>query len=67
MPIHLALVLKRRGVRPSDLAEATGYSPASVSRILHGRQRPTPLFRALVVHELGLPEHELFPELEASA
>lgn len=64
MPIRLALILKRRGVRPCDLATATGYSAASVSRILHGRQKPSALFRALVVEELDLPEEELFPELE---
>jgi transcriptional regulator with XRE-family HTH domain len=67
VPIRLALILKRRGIRPCDLAARTGYSDASVSRILHGRQKPSALFRALVVEELGLPEDELFPELEVSA
>jgi transcriptional regulator with XRE-family HTH domain len=67
VPIQLALVLKRRGIRPGELAKATGYSAASVSRIMHGKQPATALFRALVVEELGQPEHELFPEVAAKA
>jgi transcriptional regulator with XRE-family HTH domain len=58
----LALRLKRAGIRPSDLARSIGYSAASVSRILHGRQPAMPLFRALVAEELDTPEAELFPD-----
>lgn len=66
-PHPLYLRLKRVGMTPSELGRRTGYSKATVSRVLNGRQEATALFRALCVEELGAPEQELFPELAATA
>lgn len=59
-PHPLYLRLKRAGISPTELSRRTGYSKAQVSRVLNGRQEPTPLFRALVADELGVDEADLF-------
>lgn len=60
LPDPIWSVLRRRGLRKVDLAEAARYSLSYVSLVSYGRKRLTPEFRRACSRYLGLPERQLF-------
>ena len=63
-PHPLYLHLQRSGITAKELGVRTGFSLATISRVLNGRQKPSPLFRALCAEALDVAEAEVFPEID---
>jgi len=59
-PQPLAVELRRRGITNRQFAHAIGSNEFTVSRVVNGRQRPSPMFRKMCVIALDLPESALF-------
>lgn len=57
-PARGILAVEHRPIR--EVAEATGYCPAYVGRVLSGRMPLTAEFRRRLTAFLGRPEDELF-------
>lgn len=60
-------VMRAQGRKATWLAEVTGVSPATVTRIRKGQRSPSPEFRAKAAAALEVGEAELFPEVAAEA
>lgn len=65
MDTHLAEILDAQGRRRDWLAAQTGVSPSLVTMISRGQRSPSADFRRRAAEALGVPEDELFPEVDA--
>lgn len=64
---RLAEILDEQGRRRDWLASQTGMSAPLVTLICQGKRNPSPEFRRKAADALGVPEHELFPEVATTA
>lgn len=59
----MARVMARYGLKPGALAAAAGVSTESVRQWRLGQNRPTPERARLIERKLGIPRHEIRPDL----
>jgi transcriptional regulator with XRE-family HTH domain len=62
-PVKVALA--EQGLTQRQLADDTGYKPATVGLVVNGHVKPWPEFRHRVSERLGKSERELFRETES--
>ena len=58
-PLKIALLVENLSQR--ELARRADYTEETLSRVLHGRHKPSPEMRARIAEVLGRPVRELFP------
>ena len=59
--LPLALARVRRMVKTKDLAECLDYSPATLSKVLSGREFPAPWVALELCRLLDVPVSEVYP------
>lgn len=60
-------VMREQGRKATWLAEVTGVSPATVTRIRKGQRTPSDAFKRSAAAALEMTVDELFPEPEQAA
>lgn len=59
-PLHLAVVLKQRGITQIAFADSVGMSESHLSHVLNGHTKPSRRLRQHLSLVLGMDEESLF-------